>query len=405
MPPTYVASDGRTFYDQDTANAYETVIANREEGIKEIEKGDYSSAIGYFNTAIKWIRNTYYKEMDCYIRRGEAYYRNGEFNNAISDFEYALEKELYAKLHSRNWLAIVSNDSGNYDNSIFYCTEAIAYAQDNAQEIGSNGNSDLLNNQFARAYCNRGFAYHRQGDQTSANEDYKIAADYGSAKALDNLKDNGINYSPTKRDLYEETRPATNYSQSNSPSYSSSYTPSYNDDGDTISLSDWDAPGCIATSIGIAFCWIPGAFVLILTVLFYPSLGTAGMFLSLGIGAIIWFVWFYLALGYEKYWHLIPQFLIVIYTICVMATGQLIPFLNKDSSFNIDLYQFIPEKNKTATTTDNVRFRSSPAVNDNNVISTIPKGTKVNVTGDEKNGWIPVEYNNKKGWVMKEYLK
>jgi len=397
----YTTKDGMLFYDKDAALAYDKVLKNRDAGLEAIKEGDYEFAAECFTTAIEFIRNTYQNEMDCFIKRGETYYRTGQIDKAIADFEYVIDKELYATLQGRNWLGIIYNDQANYYDAIYQFTEAIAFAYENAQKIGSGGNADFLNSLFARAYCNRGYGYSCIGDQKNAIDDYKIAADYGNSHAVKNLNNFGINYTPTSRDLYKETLPVQTYAPQ----------ASYDDDDDTTTynqpnytaISDWDYPGCIGTNIGCLFSTLPGTIVLILTLIFYPNAGLIGMIIAFAAGALAWFIWYYIALGYEKSWHLLPQFLIVIYICWILGSGHLIPFISKDLRFNVNIYEILFPK--TATTTEGVRFRSSPEVNDNNVMLTIPKNTKVKVTGDEQNGWIPVEYDDKNGWVRSEYLK
>ena len=58
---------------------------------------------------------------------------------------------------------------------------------------------------------------------------------------------------------------------------------------------------------------------------------------------------------------------------------------------------------KYATTTANLNFRTGPSTS-NKIISTIKKGTKVEVIS--KNGkWTKIKYNNKEGYSSSEYLK
>lgn len=39
-----------------------------------------------------------------------------------------------------------------------------------------------------------------------------------------------------------------------------------------------------------------------------------------------------------------------------------------------------------------------------NVLNTIPKDSQITVTGDEKNGWVPISYNGEKGYVWNTFL-
>lgn len=56
----------------------------------------------------------------------------------------------------------------------------------------------------------------------------------------------------------------------------------------------------------------------------------------------------------------------------------------------------------TMTTTDDVKLRSS---GDYSIITTIPAGTAVTVTGDAGNGWYSVTYNGQTGVVSSVYLR
>jgi len=51
-----------------------------------------------------------------------------------------------------------------------------------------------------------------------------------------------------------------------------------------------------------------------------------------------------------------------------------------------------------ATTTNAANFRTGPSVNDS-VISVIPRGVEVGITGPVENGWVPVEHNGESGYL------
>jgi uncharacterized protein YraI len=58
----------------------------------------------------------------------------------------------------------------------------------------------------------------------------------------------------------------------------------------------------------------------------------------------------------------------------------------------------------TATVTVNaLNFRSGPGIN-NNILKTIKKGDVLTVTGNTKNGWLPVEHQGTKGYVSGEMV-
>ena len=52
----------------------------------------------------------------------------------------------------------------------------------------------------------------------------------------------------------------------------------------------------------------------------------------------------------------------------------------------------------TSKPTDNLNLRSAGNTG-GSVLATIPKGTAITVTGQAVNGWYPVTYNGKTGWV------
>jgi uncharacterized protein YraI len=53
--------------------------------------------------------------------------------------------------------------------------------------------------------------------------------------------------------------------------------------------------------------------------------------------------------------------------------------------------------------TANLNLRSAGNTS-STVLATIPKDTQVSVTGDAVNGWYPVAYDGKTGWVKGDYL-
>lgn len=57
----------------------------------------------------------------------------------------------------------------------------------------------------------------------------------------------------------------------------------------------------------------------------------------------------------------------------------------------------------TATTTDYVNFRAGPSL-DAEIISVVPPGTSVELTGDEQNGFAAVTFGGYDGWMSSAYL-
>jgi uncharacterized protein YraI len=62
-----------------------------------------------------------------------------------------------------------------------------------------------------------------------------------------------------------------------------------------------------------------------------------------------------------------------------------------------------PEPAATAITTNTVNLRSGPRA-DFSVITTMPKGSEVALTGQESNGYQSVSYNGRNGWAAEQYL-
>lgn len=58
---------------------------------------------------------------------------------------------------------------------------------------------------------------------------------------------------------------------------------------------------------------------------------------------------------------------------------------------------------QTGTTKSNLNLRASGSTS-SNVLTVIPKGASVNVTGPAVNGWYPVSYNGKTGWASAAYF-
>ena len=96
-----------------------------------------------------------------YVNRGVAYAREGQYDQAISDFNKALE--------------INPRDANAYNN------RGVAYARkDQYDQAISDFNKALeINPRDANAYNNRGFTYFRKGQYDKAWEDVHKAQDLG----------------------------------------------------------------------------------------------------------------------------------------------------------------------------------------------------------------------------------
>jgi uncharacterized protein YraI len=63
-----------------------------------------------------------------------------------------------------------------------------------------------------------------------------------------------------------------------------------------------------------------------------------------------------------------------------------------------------PATSNTATTTDALNLRAGPSLGDR-VITVMPKGSQVILTGQSRNGFLPVTYSGLTGWAHSDYLK
>jgi len=115
-------------------------------GIAYAKTGHYDQAISDFNRALELNP----KDVKAYYNRGLAYYQKGEYDQAISDFNKALEiNPIDAKAYYIRGLAYYQK--GEYDQAISDYTKALE-----------------LNPRYAKAYYNRGLACYEKGqyDQT-----------------------------------------------------------------------------------------------------------------------------------------------------------------------------------------------------------------------------------------------
>jgi hypothetical protein len=63
----------------------------------------------------------------------------------------------------------------------------------------------------------------------------------------------------------------------------------------------------------------------------------------------------------------------------------------------------VPNGAKTAVTTADVNMRSGPSSN-TALVTTLKKGATVAITGNLLDGWVPIEFNGKKGYVSSQYV-
>ena len=168
--------------------------------------GNYEQAIKDFNRAIE-IKSDF---AEVYISRGIAYTCLGNYKQAIEDYDRAIEinpgfAETY---YSRGF---VYQGLGNYKQAIEDYDRAIEIKPDYADLYYNRGNAyNILGNYrqaiddynrtieikpgYAEAYYNRGVAYIRSGNNNLAVNDLKTAAQLGNELAKNLLIRNGINW-------------------------------------------------------------------------------------------------------------------------------------------------------------------------------------------------------------------
>ncbi|MEH2402363.1 tetratricopeptide repeat protein [Nostoc sp.] len=127
------------------------------------EKGEYQNAIANFNQALE----LKYSDIDLYYKRGLAHYQIGDYEAAIADYSQAIQMNLHdAKSYNKRGLAL--SHLGRLEEAINDYTQAI-----------------IINPNVAVAYKNRAEARSHLGDNQGAIEDYtqaiKINPDYADA--------------------------------------------------------------------------------------------------------------------------------------------------------------------------------------------------------------------------------
>ena len=138
-------------------------------GIAYGEKGQYDEAISDYNKALE-INQSY---AEAYRNRGNAYFYKRQYDQAISDYNKALEiNPKYAKAYNNR--GVIYRLKGQYDQAIS--------DYDKALEIDAG---------YADAYNNRGVAYYFKGEYEKSWEDVKKAQNLGHQihpKFLENLR-------------------------------------------------------------------------------------------------------------------------------------------------------------------------------------------------------------------------
>lgn len=120
-----------------------------QQGLSFLRLKRHQEAIAAFSKAIA----------EAYNNRGVAWHHKADYDNAIADYNRALElNPRYAE--ARNNRGVAWAHKGDYDRAISDCTEALE-----------------INPLYANAYNNRGYAWHHKGDLDRAIADYTEALD------------------------------------------------------------------------------------------------------------------------------------------------------------------------------------------------------------------------------------
>jgi len=175
-----------------------------EKASKYIKQGNYDNAILEFNKAIEINPN----KAEIYYVRGSAYAQEKIFDKALVDFQKA--KNLGASIDPNDIKSLTYGvmkqgeeyfKQGNYDNAILEFNKAIEASPECAdayynrgvfydnQENFSQAISDYsktieLNPNFAKAYYGRGFEYAKQGNHTQAILDFNKAIEINPNEAV-----------------------------------------------------------------------------------------------------------------------------------------------------------------------------------------------------------------------------
>jgi tetratricopeptide (TPR) repeat protein len=131
------------------------------------------------------------RDAQFYLNRGDAYGQKGQYDQAISDFNKALEiNPRYAKAYNNRGIAYEMK--GQYDQAISDYNKALKIDPETAETYYNRGNahykkgqydraiSDFnkaleMNPRYAEAYINRGTVYSRKGQNDEAISDYSKA--------------------------------------------------------------------------------------------------------------------------------------------------------------------------------------------------------------------------------------
>ena len=291
--------------------------------------------------------------------QGVSFENQGQLNDAIDSFTKAIDKTkrsiLTAKSASLSYVkrGIVYYKLQQYNNAIEDLLSAIDYTYGASYKYFP----ELQKDTQATAKNVLGAAFYAMGNLNSSNKEsaisyWKEAADLGSKDAVNNLANNGIQYTP------KAPKSSTSSSSSESAGRGS----------------------IIFGIIGAVVGGLIGS-----TIISFLGIGFIG-------GAIGGFF-----LGKWLSGKILGKILMIVALAFVGGTF----IINKLPS---------KPKNETAVTAQasatvnaNVNFRSGPST-DNAVIRQLKQGDAVTLTGETNGGWTQIKHGNDTGWVSATYL-
>lgn len=195
--------DSLTLWDKELKR-YSIPVAYNNRGNAYLMLGQYQQAIEDYNKALEQDRDF----AKAYNNRGLAYGNLGKYQLAIEDFSVSVRKnnrEPMAYFNRGN----VFKALGDYQKAIEDYSKAIELNPRKADFYNNRGNTFLklniyqqaiddfnmairLNRDYDKAYLNRGIAYESLGNFKEALEDYRTSARLGNKQAQGYLRSKGI---------------------------------------------------------------------------------------------------------------------------------------------------------------------------------------------------------------------
>jgi len=142
-------------------------VTIRERAENAEARGDEETAIAEYTRLIE-LDNT---DADAYYQRGRIYYDDEDWENAIADFNMAIEYDHPQTDLVYFYRGFANSEFGNYDQAISDYTRSISLDTDCENECWID-------------YNNRGVTYERSGDLDAALADYDTAVDLNPNYAL-----------------------------------------------------------------------------------------------------------------------------------------------------------------------------------------------------------------------------